>query len=183
MPSQKNVDQLTQLKEKLTRAQNVIVANYAGLNSASQTELRAKVKAAGGEFTVTKNRLIKIALTEKIAADLPNEFTAALEGPNATIFGFSDPVAATKVLIDFAKTNEALELKIGMLVGTADQTMKVLSIAELKTLAQLPSRQQLLAQLVGQLNAPVTGFVNVLSGNLRGLVQVLNAIKDNKNTN
>jgi large subunit ribosomal protein L10 len=179
MPSQKNIDQLAQIKEKLDKAQNFIIADYAGLDSSAQTDLRAKIKAAGGEFTVTKNRLVKLAIKNRLK-DIPADLDKALEGPNATIYGFSDPVAATKVLVEFAKDHETLKLKLGLMSGRDGAPDQVLSNEEILSLAKLPSRPELLARLVGQLNAPIYGFVNVLAGNTRKLVYALAAIRDQK---
>jgi large subunit ribosomal protein L10 len=179
MPSQKNTDQVAIIKANLEKAQNLIIADYAGLDSAAQTDLRAKVKAAGGEFTVTKNRLVKIVLKERLK-DLPADLDKSLEGPNATLYGFSDPVAATKVLVEFAKDHETLNVKMGLMIGHDGAADQILSSADIKSLAALPSKNELLAHLVGQLNAPIYGLVNVMAGNLRKVVYVLNAIKDQK---
>jgi large subunit ribosomal protein L10 len=180
MPSQKNTDQLAIIKANLAKAQNLIIADYAGLDSAAQTDLRAKVKAAGGEFSVTKNRLVKLAIKERLK-DIPADLDKALEGPNATLFGFSDPVAATKVLVEFAKDHETMNIKMGLMVGQEGAPDQVMSVTDVKNLATLPSKPELLAKLVGQLNAPIYGLVNVMAGNLRKLVYVLNAVKNTKN--
>jgi large subunit ribosomal protein L10 len=179
MPSQKNIDQLVQIKEKLDKSQNLIIADYAGLDSAAQTDLRAKIKAAGGEFTVTKNRLVKLAIKNRLN-DVPTDLDKALEGPNATVYGFSDPVMVTKVLVEFAKDHETLKLKLGLMAGRDGAHDQVLTGEQIQSLAELPGRPELLARLVGQLNAPIYGFVNVLAGNTRKLVYVLAAIRDQK---
>jgi len=179
MPSQKNLSQVEAIKEKLAKSQSLIVADYSGLNSAEQTELRAKAQSAGGEFTVTKNRLIAIALKNRLS-ETPETLQKALEGPNATVYGFTDAVAISKVLVDFAKDHENLKIKVGLLMGQESAPDQVLSLTQVKNLASLPGRQQLLAQLVGQLNAPIAGFANVLAGPTRKLVYALAAIRDQK---
>lgn len=182
MPSQHNQDQVAAINAKLDRAQALIIADYAGLNVAAQTDLRAKAKAADSEMSVAKNRLVALALKKRLS-ELPETLQKAFEGPNAVIYAYSDAAAAAKVLVDFARDNENLTLKIGLLLGQDGQPNQVITLTEVKNLASLPSRDQLLAQLVGQLNAPITGLVQVLSGPQRQLVYVLNAIKDKQTQN
>ena len=98
--------------------------------------------------------------------------TKNFEGGVAAVFGFEDEVAPAQLIAAFAKKHDIVSIYGGMLEGNFIDSNKV------KELAKLPSKQQLLGQLVGTINAPVSGFVNVLAGNLRGLVTVLNAIKD-----
>jgi large subunit ribosomal protein L10 len=182
MPSQQNIDSVAQITEQLQSAKAVIIADYSGLNVADQTTLRAKIKAAGGTFSVAKNRLFMLAIKNKLG-QLPQDLEQALQGPNAIMFALDDAVAATKALVEFAKDHEALEVKIGILAGTEAGQDKVITLDEVKALANLPGRDQLIAQLVGQLNAPIVGFVNVLSGNTRKLVYALKAIQDQKAAN
>ena len=182
MPSQHNQASVQAIKEKLGRSQNLIIADYSGINVAAQTDLRAKIKTSGGEFAVTKNRLIKLALKEQLK-DLPADLDSALEGPNAAIYCLSDPVPSAKVLVEFAKDHETLNLKLCLVFSPDGSLSQVLSADDIQKLAKLPGRDQLLAHLVGQLNAPITGLVNVLSGTTRSLVYVLTAIKDQKNNN
>lgn len=179
MPSQKNLDQMEIIKAKLEKSQSLIVADYSGLNSAEQTELRAKAKSVGGEFTVTKNRLTAIALKEH-TVDAPEALKKALEGPNAIIYSFDDPVAAVKVVTQFAKDHESLKVKLGLLIGENGQPDQVLDTVRVKALASLPSKPELISNLIGQLNAPIYGLVSVLSGTTRKLVYVLSAIRDQK---
>jgi large subunit ribosomal protein L10 len=179
MPNQKNITTVQEIGEHLSKAKAVILADYAGLDVATQTDLRAKVAEVGGTFTVTKNRLFKLAFNNT-RGDLSDVIDTALEGPNAVLYGFDDAVSATKALVDFAKDHEALVIKVGILTGLDGQPDQILSLGQINSLASLPSRDQLLAQLTGQLNAPIAGFVNVLSGNLKGLVQVLKAVQEKR---
>lgn len=174
MPSQKNVEQLAILIEKFESAQSVVWANYAGLNVASQTELRALIAAAGGELLVSKNNLVRIALESHMGAKATPEIIASLEGPTAVMFAMSDAIAPLKVLVKFAEDHELPNIKLGYM----DQ--KTLTVQEVKDLSKLPSKNELIAKLIGQLKAPLTGFVNVTAGNLRGLVTVLKAIAEKK---
>lgn len=182
MPSQQNIDQVTAIVDKLAKSQSLLIADYSGLNSAEQTELRAKAKNAGGEFAVSKNRLVAIALKNKLG-EAPESLQKALEGPNAAIYGFTDAAAITKVLVDFTRDHENLKIKVGLLMAAENSPAQVLTLAQVKALAALPGRQELLAQLVGQLNAPIYGFVSVLSGTTRKLVYALAAIRDQKSKN
>jgi large subunit ribosomal protein L10 len=183
MPNQQNVDQLTAIKESLSKAQNVIIVDYSGLNVATQTDLRAKIKEAGGEMAVTKNTLVALALKDRLVEGLPRGLEEALRGPNATIYSFQDPVSATKAIVDFAKTNENLEIKMGLLVGQDGNPDQIMTKEQILDLAKLPGKQELLAMLVSRLNSPIVGFVNVLQGNIRGLVYALEAIRKQKDTN
>jgi large subunit ribosomal protein L10 len=183
MPSQTNVELLKDTADKIARSKNVIVVEYQGLNVKNQVELRAKIKAAGGELNVTKNRLVKIALKDRLK-DMPELLDAALNGPSAIMFGYDDAVAATKALMDYAKDHESLKAKVGVLMAdSADATDRVLSAADVEALSKLPGRQELLAMLVVQLQSPIQGFYNVVKGNLSGLARVLNGIKEQKENN
>ncbi|WP_046213355.1 50S ribosomal protein L10 [Paenibacillus wulumuqiensis] len=134
----------TKLRESVT----TVVADYRGLNVAQVTELRKQLREAGIEFQVLKNTLVRRA-TE--SADL-TELNEVLSGPTAIAFSKDDAVAPAKILNDFAKTNDALELKGGVVEG------RVVSAEEIKALAALPSREGLLSMLLSVLQAPVRNF-------------------------
>ena len=136
---------------------------------AQATELRRKLREAGVEFKVLKNTLTAIA-----AKKLIRRVDLLLVGPTAIAFGYDDPVAPAKVLSEFAKTNPALELKGGLLEG------KVLDVAGVKALADLPSREELLSQVLRGMQAPISGLVNVLQGTIRNLVYALDAVRKQK---
>ena len=97
-----------------------------------------------------------------------------LTGPNAIALGYDDPVVPAKIISEFAKDHDKLEIKAGMISG------KVIGAEGIKSLASLPSKEVLVAQVLGGLNAPITGLVNVLQGNIRNLVYALNAIAEKK---
>jgi large subunit ribosomal protein L10 len=175
MPNQKNIEAVKVIDEKLKRCHNIILVDYAGLSVAEQTEFRKQAKSVGGEMTVQKNSLLALTL-KKRAKELPESVFDALNGPTAMIYGYEDAVGVTKLAVEFAKTHEDnFKLKVGVLAGTDDSPHQALDIEALKKLATLPNREELRAKLVGTLNAPISGFVTVLSGNLRGLVQVIKA--------
>lgn len=161
---------VAEISEKFSRAQSAILVDYRGLNVAAMTELRRNLRNAGVELKVYKNTLTRIALHGQDQTGLDS----ALEGPTAIAFGYDDAIAPAKLLVEFAKEHKDLELKAGLVDG------KVVNVDEIKALASLPSREELLAKLVGSLVSPLRGLVNVLSGPQRNLVYVLEAIRKQK---
>jgi large subunit ribosomal protein L10 len=172
MPSQQNIDALQELKDKAAKAKAIALTDYLGLSVAQLSQLRDKVRQVGGELRVTKNTLLKLAFAD---AGFPKEIETALEGPTLTLFAYEDEVAPLKAIVEFARENEIPTLKAGFL------GKEFLRLERLQALAALPSREQLHAQVVGQLSAPIYGFVNVLFANLRSLVYVLQSIGEKKN--
>jgi len=158
------------LHGRFERAKIVILTDYKGLNVAAMTELRRRLKQAGIEYRVVKNSLLERAATDTPAAAIKDAF----KGPSAIALSYDDPVAPAKVLTQFAKENDKLKIRLGMLGA------KVISEADIKSLADLPSREVLLAQLLGVFNAVPTSLVRVLSAVPGGLVNVLNAVKEQK---
>lgn len=161
---------VSELQEKFSKSQSVILADYRGLNVAEVTELRKKLREAGVEYKVVKNTLTSRAAK---AANIEG-LDQFLSGPTALAFGFNDVVAPAKILADFAKDHKKLELKGGVLEG------KIIDLAAVKELASLPSREALLGQVAGLLQAPMRGLVTVLSGPLRNAVYALEAIRKQK---
>jgi len=161
---------VAELTGKMNEAKAAFVADYRGLTVDQVNDLRGKLREAGVEYQVIKNTLLKIAIKDTPNACL-EEF---LSGPSAVAIAGEDPVAPAKVLSDFAKSNDKFELKGGSLEG------KVLNLAGIQALSDLPSREVLLAKMLGSMNAPVSNFVGVLAAVPRSLVQVLAAIQDQK---
>jgi large subunit ribosomal protein L10 len=158
------------LTNGLKNAKATVFANFQGLSVSDVSELRDKCREQDIDVFVAKKTLIK-----KVCDDLGvNADPKAFAGGVATFFGKNDEVVAAKTVHDFAKTHKEVVLFGGVLDGIFVSAEKVTS------LAQLPSREQLLAKMVGTINAPLSGLVNVLAGNLRGLVCVLNAYKESK---
>ena len=161
------------ISDKLSRSQGAIVAEYRGLSVADITDLRLKLKEADAEFKVVKNRVAKKAIESGGAEVGP--LSDSLTGPVGIVFMYGDPAAATKSVLDFEKNKKDIfNVTSGLMEG------KGLSLDELKAIADLPSKDQLLAQIVGSLVSPHRGILGVLSGVPRQLVQVINAIKDTK---
>jgi large subunit ribosomal protein L10 len=137
-----------EISTKLRESSCTVVADYRGLNVAQVTELRKQLREAGVEFSVLKNSLVRRA-TE--SAEL-SELNEVLTGPTAIAFSKDDVVAPAKILNEFAKKNEALKLKGGVLEG------QVVGVEQLKALADLPSREGLLSMLLSVLQAPIRNF-------------------------
>lgn len=161
---------IKELADKLKDSKAVVFSDFKGLEVKDMTTLRRELRAAGVEVKVLKKTLINIALKDAgIEADVKK-----LEGQIAVAISSGDEVAAAKIIAKAAKANENLKI-VGGILGTKELTKE-----EVNALAKLPSKEELLAKLVGTLNAPVSGFVNVLAGNMRGLVTALKAIADQK---
>ena len=143
---------VAELTEKIKNAATGIFVDYRGLTVAQDTELRAKLREANVEYKVIKNTLCRFAVDELGM----NELDFILNGPTSLAVSVEDPVAPAKILADFAKDNEQLEIKAGFMDG------KVLSMDEIKTLASTPSRDTLIAKIMGSLNAPASDLVRLL---------------------
>lgn len=161
---------VAEIKEKLTKAQSVVIVENRGLNVSQVTDLRNKLRAAGAEFKVFKNTLVKLAADEAGVADLDQY----LQGPTAWAFSMADPVSAAKVLLPFTKANDRLVIKGGIM------ELKVFDAKGVKALAELPSREVLLAQVLGAMQSPLAGMVNVLQGPIRKMGYVLEAVRKSK---
>ena len=142
---QESVDAVT---AKLRESVTTVVVDYRGLNVAQVTELRKQLREAGIEFQVLKNSLLRRAAAAAELTELENVLT----GPTAIAFSVDDVVAPAKILNDFAKKNDALELKGAVVEG------RVIGVEEVKALAELPSRDGLLSMLLSVLQAPVRNF-------------------------
>lgn len=169
-----NISQKKELVERLAKdfseSEISILIDYKGLDVLAMTELRSQLRNAGVHIEVVKNSLLERASEGTDAALMKDLY----KGPNAIVLSKEDPVAPAKILVDFAKTNGKLDIRAGTLAG------KLLDIEEIQQLAKMPSREELLGQLVRTLNAVPTSFVTVLSGVPRAFVNVLSAIKDEK---
>ncbi|CCK81647.1 MULTISPECIES: 50S ribosomal protein L10 [Desulfobacula] len=163
-------EQVKRLSQEFSESEISILVDYKGLDVLKMTDLRLRLRNEGVRIEVVKNTLLKRA-SEGTDAALMKDF---YKGPNAIVLSQDDPVAPARILVDFAKDNDKLEIKAGALAG------KLLNSEEIKQLAKMPSREELLGKLVYTLNAVPTSIVNVLSAVPRSFVNVLNAIKDQK---
>ncbi len=161
--------QVKDMAAKLNEAGSIVLADYRGLTVEEDTELRSKMRSEGIEYKVVKNNIIKHAI---IGTDLESlgEF---LIGPTSIAIS-SDEVAPAKFMFKFAKDLNAFELKAGAVNG------KVVDLAGIEQLAKLPSKEQLIAKMLGSMNSPITGLVTVLNANIKGLAVALNAILEKK---
>lgn len=160
---------IANLAKSISSSATTVVCNYKGMSVSDFSELRGKLRGQGAELVVAKKTLTKIAF-ERAGYELD---VTELPGQTAVVFG-GDEVFSAKTLYEFSKSVENLKI----LAGTLEE--KVITQEEVLSLAKLPSKEELLAKLVGSLNAPLSGLVNVLSGNSRKLVYALNAIKEAK---
>ncbi|NCO05097.1 MAG: 50S ribosomal protein L10 [Candidatus Magasanikbacteria bacterium] len=167
---QQKQSQIDGLTEGIKTAKSVVFANFQGLKVSEMEELRAECREQNINCMATKKTLVGRALKDA-GMDVD---TKIYQGGVAAFFGNEDEVAPAQIVAKYAKSHDVITLFGGILEGSYINADKVLE------LSKLPSKHQLLGQLVGTINAPVSGFVNVLAGNLRGLVGVLNNIKEQK---
>ena len=168
---QEKQDIVKDFTEKVKNSKSLVFANFAGLSVKETEELRKKCRTENVGYMVAKKTLMKIAFKE---ADIKDVDPKTFDNSIATVFGFEDEVAPARIVQEFSKEHEALQAFGGILEGLFVDQAKVIE------LSKLPSKEQLLAMVVGSIKAPVSGFVNVLSGNLRNLVYVLSAVKESK---
>lgn len=160
---------VAQLSSELSNFKLAVLTDYRGLTVAEVQELRRTLAAEGISYRVTKNTLLRLATAAH--PELKDIDPATFTGPMALAIGSADEVAPARVIFQYAKDHEALEITGGL---TPDG--RLLSASDIKALALLPSREQLLAQVVGTIAAPLTSFVGVMAGNVRSIVNVLDAI-------
>jgi len=163
---------VAELHKKLKEAKLGVLTSFSGMNVEKMEALRNALRKSDAEWKVVKNTLLRIASNETDFSILADHF----KWPVAVVLGYKDPVEPTKILIDFAKKNPELEIKVGLLDN------KPLTKNDLNVLAELPSKEILLGKLVSVLTAVPTSFVTVLSGVPRSFVQVLNAYCEKKKT-
>jgi large subunit ribosomal protein L10 len=163
VPTQEKVETIEDLKSRLLGVKTVLLAEYRGLTVQQLSDLRKQLKAVSAEYKIVKNRLARLAIASSDLAGLGTSLT----GPTGMVLAKGDPVSVAKTLQTFARTNQALVLKIGVVDG------QVLEPAGLKTLADLPSRDALRAQIVGALQGPLAQLVGLLQAPQRELVYVL----------
>ena len=142
---------VAEIAEKLQKSASCVVVDYKGLKVEEVTELRNKFREAGIDYKVYKNTLVRRAAAE--VGNMAQFDNVNLVGTNAIAFGYEDPVAPAKIVNDFAKTHPKIELKMGFVEG------EFYDAENTKKLAEIPSREELIAKLLGSLKAPVSNFV------------------------
>lgn len=162
---------VAEMHDKLQRAKAVFLADFRGMTVGKATEIRNELRKADVEYRVVKNTLLERASRDTDKVALADHFA----GPTAIALTYTDPVAAAKVLSRFAKEPQSkLALKAGILSG------KAISVSDIQALADLPSREVLIAKLLGTMQAPTANFVGVLAAVPASFVRALNAIKEKK---
>lgn len=165
MPNVQNTESVAELKERFAGVQTAVLTEYRGLTVRQLSDLRKQLKGASAEYKVVKNRLARIAIKDSALDGLGKHLT----GPTGVAYTRHDPVSVAKALQAFVKNNPALTIKVGVVEG------KVLEPAALKSLADLPSKEALRAQLVGALQGPMSQLVSLLTAVQGGLVRVIEA--------
>ncbi len=162
---------IKELQEKAENSKAIVFANYSGLTVKDLAHLRGEMRQQGVEFKVARKTLMDLALKK---AEIEGVQTNELDGQVGVAFSEGDEVVAAKILSNFAKKNKSLQLLGGVL------EKKFIGFDQVMFLAKLPSKEELLAKLVGSLAAPMSGLLNVFSGNTRNLVYALKAISEKK---
>ena len=159
-----------EIKAKINESKSVVLVDYKGLTVIEDTELRVSFRKENIEYKVFKNTLVRKAFNE-LGID---KFDNDLKGPTAIAFG-KDEIGPSKIIVEAGKKlNEKLTVKSAYVDGT------YVDLAGVKTLANMPSREQLIAKMLGSMQAPIANFAGVLSNTLKGLVVALNAIAEKK---
>ncbi len=170
MPNAQNKEMLEAIKADLDGVSAVWVVDYRGLTVKEIQNLRHSIREAGANMKVYKNTLMRIALEQ---SELPT-LDDLLEGPSAFVFAGDDVAAAAKAVKNFAKDNQNLEIKGGLMEG------KEVTAAEVEAIASLPSREELIAQIAGAISGVARGLATTVNGVPRGLAQVVKAVADQK---
>jgi large subunit ribosomal protein L10 len=163
-------EEVRKIIDKYSEAKIIVFLDYLGLTVAQDTELRAGLREKDLDYKVVKNRLLLKAFKEMDVEGIEE----ILQGPTAVAMSVEDYVPSAKACTDAEKKYKALEIKGGMMDG------KVISVEEVKAIANLPTREELVAKVLCGMNAPISGFVNVLAANLSGLARVVKAIAESR---
>lgn len=174
MPSeaklQSNKETVKAITAELKNSLGTVLVDYRGINVNQDTELRVALRNAGVKYGVVKNTMARFAVKELGLTGLEK----ALSGPTAMATSSKDPVAAAKIISEFAKKIDSLEIKAGVLGE------KVIDVPGVIALSELPPKEVLVAKMLGMIAAPISGLVNVLNANIRGLAVVVQAIADKR---
>ncbi|MEE2885593.1 MAG: 50S ribosomal protein L10 [Chloroflexota bacterium] len=164
MPTQQKVDQVNSIQGWIDKCTIAISTDHTGLNVTDMNLLRKSLRESGIEYRVIKNRLAHIAADNSTKPEIKE----IVKGPTGIAFGYDDPLAPAKVLSEFVKSTRSPLIIRGAVMGQS-----VLTADQVQALADLPSKEELLSRLLGQLNAPITSLLYVLNGPVQGLARVL----------
>ena len=170
MNRQEKIKLVSELHEKLKSAKAAFLVDYKGLDVKSMSALRRQLREVNTELKVVKNRLLKLASKGTDTESIQD----VMRGPSAIVISYDDVVAPAKILVNFSKENENLKIKKAQITG------KVIDLEKIKQLAELPSREQLLAQTLSVMMAVPASFVSVLNGIIVKFLYVLKAIEEQK---
>lgn len=170
MPNTKNIEAVSELREKLNKASAIYFTDYLGLDVGSITDLRSRFFEADVEYSVEKNTLLKIAADENDIQGLDE----ILNGPTAIAISYDEPTSPAKVIKAFTKEHDKPEVKGILFEGD------FLDGSEFKRLADMPSKSELLSQLVAMLQSPLVKLANTLNAPMTNMVNALNNLKENK---
>jgi large subunit ribosomal protein L10 len=171
LPTEQKRETVAALKTAIAESQGLYVTEFSRLSANAMNDLRAQVEQAGGRFVVVKNRLMKLAAADTGAAGLSD----VMIGPRALVFCYEDPIAPAKAISKFGEDHaNAVTLKAAYVDG------KVFDEAQAKMMADIPSREELLAAVVSAIAAPVTGLVHALGGPTSDLVFTVQAVADKR---
>ena len=165
-----NKEKVKVISDELRNSLGTVLVDYRGINVGQDTELRVALRNAGVKYSVVKNTLTRLAVRELGL----NGLEEALTGPTAMATSATDPVAPARIISDFAKRIDSLEIKAGV-VGS-----DILNVNGIQALAELPSKEVLISRMIGMIASPISGLVNVLNANIRGLAVVLSAIAEKR---
>ena len=160
---------ISDLQERLARAEAIYLTDFTGLDVQAMTSLRRQLKQSNGEYLVVKNRLLKRAMAD---SELP-DISSYLTGPTGVVFGLDSAVDAAKAVVDFAKENgDRPVFKVGLMESG------VLGPEEIAAVSRLPSREELLSQVAGVLSGPLSSLVSALGGKLQEMAGLADALRE-----
>lgn len=168
---EKKEKEVVKLADNFAKAKSIIFTSFDGLAVVESRQLRSNLRKEKVNYQVSKKTLLYKALKD---AKLEDVNLKELRGNIGVAFGLEDEIAPAKLLVKFASTHEQLKIQEGFLNG------RIIGAEKVMALAKLPGKQELIAMVVGTIKAPLNGLVNVLSGNIRGLVTVLKALEEKK---
>jgi len=170
MPRPEKIAEVKAIAERFQSARSIVMADYTGLTVAQMTQFRSQCRAQNVECRVVKNRLAIIAADQADLAVIKDH----LKGPTALVLGPESQVDPAKIVIEFAKTNEKLTVKGGILDG------QYLDAQQVEALSKIPSKDELIAQMMGSINSPLTGIAGTVNGVMSALARALDAVAKQK---